>query len=141
MSYNEQGNEVTLFFQHHCNRASTLPPVFSDNEVVDFQPGDLVFQQGEESDYLYYLAEGTYRVEVDGKHIDNLTPDDVLVGEMSFLLEEVRSATVVATTPGKLIKISKKDFINIIQKQPYYGLFLSKLIAKRLHRMNRGGRS
>ena len=76
-------------------------------------------------------------MEINGKHVDYLTPDDILIGEMSFLLEEQRSATVLATTPGKLIKVSKEDFITIIQNQPYYGLFLSKLIAKRLHRLGR----
>lgn len=137
ISYNDAGNEVYLVIQHHKNRASSVPGVMKDNELVEFEPGDVVFQQGEESDFLYYLAEGVYSVEINGKHVDNLTPDDILIGEMSFLLEEERSATVVATTPGKLIKVSKEDFINIIQNQPYYGLFLSKLIAKRLHRLGR----
>ena len=137
ISYNDAGNEVHLVIQHHSNRASSVPGVMKDNELVEFKPGDVVFQQGEESDFLYYLAEGVYSVEINGKHVDNLTPDDILIGEMSFLLEEQRSATVVATTPGKLIKVSKEDFINIIQNQPYYGLFLSKLIAKRLHRLGR----
>ena len=135
--YNDAGNEVHLIIQHHKNRASSVPGVMKDNELVEFEPGDVVFQQGEESDFLYYLAEGVYSVQINGKHVDNLTPDDILIGEMSFLLEEQRSATVVATTPGKLIKVSKEDFINIIQNQPYYGLFLSKLIAKRLHRLGR----
>ncbi len=112
--------------------------MFRDNEIVAVQPDDVVFHQGEESDFLYYVADGEYRVEVNGRHVANITPHDILMGEMSFLLEESRSATVTANTPGKLIKISKEDFINIIKNQPYYGLFLSKLIAKRLHRLSRG---
>ena len=137
-TYNEIGNEVTLVYHHENHRASNLPQVIKDNEVVEFRPGDIVFRQGEESDFLYYLAEGNYRVEVNGNRVDNLTPVDVLLGEMSFLLEDRRSATVIAEAPGKLIKITKEDFINIIQNQPYYGIFLSKLIATRLHRLSRG---
>lgn len=137
IAYNNKGNEVSLEIEHQSNTGN-IPGAFRDNEVVEFKQNDIVFKQGEESDFLYYVAEGEYRVEVNRKHIANLTPDDILIGEMSFLLEESRSATVIANTPGRLIKISKEAFINILKYQPYYGLFLSKLIAKRLHRLNRG---
>jgi CRP-like cAMP-binding protein len=56
---------------------------------------------------------------------------------MSFLLEETRSATVIANTSGKLIKITKESLVNAIKKQPYYGMFLAKLLAQRLVRQNR----
>lgn len=138
ISYNEKGNEATLTFRHRINATSSIPQAFKDNEVVECRRDDVIFNQGEASDFLYYVAEGEYRVEVNNHHVAILTPDDILIGEMSFLLEETRSATVIANTPGRLIKISKESFINIIRDQPYYGLFLSKLIAKRLHRLSRG---
>ncbi len=135
--YNKKGNEVTLSLRHEGG-AANIPSVIRDNEVLTCAPGAVIFEQGEASDFLYYVAEGIYRVEVNGNHVANLTPDDMLMGEMSFLLEETRSATVTAQTHGRLIKISKEDFINIIKNQPYYGLFLSKLLATRLHRLSRG---
>jgi hypothetical protein len=137
LRYNKAGNEVTLEFRHSSGGAN-IPGVLRDNEIVTCKAGDTIIRQGESSDYLYYVAEGEYRVLVNGNHVANLSPADVLLGEMSFLLEETRSATVIATTPGRLIKISKEDYVNIIKHQPYYGLFLSKLIAKRLHRLSRG---
>jgi CRP-like cAMP-binding protein len=84
------------------------------------------------------VASGTYRVLVDGRHLATLTPADVLMGEMSMLLEETRSATVVAETPGRLLRIGHEDFIRIVKEQPYYGLFIAKLMARRLHRLGRG---
>jgi CheY-like chemotaxis protein len=137
IAYNDAGNEVTLEFQHRSG-GTNIPGVLRDNEVVECSPGQSIIKQGDVSDFLYYVAEGEYRVIVDGNHVANLTPADVLMGEMSLLLEETRSATVIASTPGRLVKISKQDFINIIKHQPYYGLFLSKLMAKRLHRLSRG---
>jgi CRP-like cAMP-binding protein len=56
---------------------------------------------------------------------------------MSFLLEETRSATVIANTPGKLVKISKESLVNTIKRHPHYGMFLAKLLAQRLVRQNR----
>jgi len=137
IAYNDAGNEVTLEFRHRSSGAN-IPGVLRDNEIVECRPGERVIRQGEASDCLYYVAEGEYRVLVNGNHVANLSPADVLMGEMSFLLEETRSATVIANTPGRLVKITKEDFINIIKHQPYYGLFLSKLMAKRLHRLSRG---
>ena len=137
LSYNDAGNEVKLVFRHRSS-GTNIPGVLRDNEIVNCKAGDVIIRQGESSDFLYYVAEGEYRVLVNGNHVANLSPADVLLGEMSFLLEETRSATVIATTPGRLIKITKEDYINIIKHQPYYGLFLSKLIAKRLHRLSRG---
>lgn len=133
VTYNDRGNEVTISINHRQNTTNTVPAVFQDQEVELFQPGDWVFREGEESDFLYYIAEGEYRVEVEGKQVATITPADILMGEMSFLLQEHRSADVVANTQGKLIKISSAALINSIKDQPYYGLFLAKLLAQRLY--------
>lgn len=137
VTYNDRGNEVTVSVNHRQNSTNTVPAVFQDQEVEIFQPGDWVFREGEESNFLYYIAEGEYRVEVEGKQVATVTPADILMGEMSFLLQEHRSADVVANTPGKLIKISSVALINSIKDQPYYGLFLAKLLAQRLYDLAR----
>lgn len=135
--YNDAGNEVTVEFAHAAGQSAQIPGAFRGNEIVECQPGDVIFRQGEESDFLYYVAEGEFHVKVNNHHVANITPSDVLMGEMSFLLEEQRSATVIAGTAGKMIKISKQDFIAILKDQPYYGLFLAKLIAKRLQNLHK----
>jgi CRP-like cAMP-binding protein len=55
---------------------------------------------------------------------------------MSFLLSNKRSATVVSKGKSVLIKISKIDFVNLIKKNPHYGIFLARLLAQRLTRLN-----
>ena len=59
-----------------------------------------------------------------GKLVSALTPDDMFMGEMSFLLSNRRSATVVSKGKSVLIKISKQDFVNLIKDNPHYGIFL-----------------
>ena len=56
----------------------------------------------------------------------------MLIGEMAFLLDDKRSASVKAEEPGKLIRIPKVAFVNMIRKNPHYGIFLSKLLAQRV---------
>lgn len=65
-----------------------------------------------------------------------LGPEDIFVGEMSFLLNNRRSATVRAETEGKLVKISRRAFVTVIKEYPHYGIFLSKLLARKLVRAN-----
>jgi len=137
ISYNDSGNEVTLEIQHRRNTSNEMPSAFRDNETVGVQAGDTILRQGEESSFIYYIAEGEYNVLLDGNWVATITPEDVFMGEMSFLLEETRSATVVATTPGKLVKITKESLVNAIKRHPHYGMFLAKLLAQRLVRQNR----
>jgi anti-sigma regulatory factor (Ser/Thr protein kinase) len=134
IGYNERGNEVTFRVNHRQNTTNALPSAFKNSDIVTVQPGDIVLRQGEESSFIYYVAEGEYRVVVGDREILTLNPKDILIGEMSFLLEERRSATVIAKTPGRLIKITKEDFINGIKAQPYYAIFLAKLLAQRIQR-------
>lgn len=137
VAYNDAGNEVTVEIQHRRNTSNEIPNAFRDNETVLVAPEDVVFCQGEESSFIYYVAEGEYRVLVNGEWVANITPEDVFMGEMSFLLEETRSATVIANTPGRLVKISKESLVNAIKRHPHYGMFLAKLLAQRLVRQNR----
>jgi len=55
-------------------------------------------------------------------------------GEMSFLLNAKRSSTILAVGNCKLIKIPKGDFLQMIRKNPHYGLFLSRMLAQRLEK-------
>jgi anti-sigma regulatory factor (Ser/Thr protein kinase) len=138
MRYNDAGNEVTLTIEHQRAAVSPIPSAFRDSEVVSVRPEQVIFREGEESSFVYYIAEGEYRVMVGGRVVYTMLPEDVLMGEMSFLLEEVRSATVIANRPGKLIKIGKESLINAIKAQPYYGIMIAKLLARRLLRFNLG---
>lgn len=86
-----------------------------------FQDQEGVLSQGEKSSHLYYIVSGKFDILASGKRVSTLTPDDIFLGEMSFLLNNRRSATVRASGRGILIKISKEAFINAIKENPHYG--------------------
>ena len=67
------------------------------------------------------------------KYTTLLTPNDMFIGEMAFLLNDRRTATVRAVGSNcKLIKVPKTAFLSLIRKNPHYGIFLSKMLAQRL---------
>jgi anti-sigma regulatory factor (Ser/Thr protein kinase) len=134
--YNEKGNEVTLICKHKADTEFIIPQGFKDEEQVFFQEGDIVFEEGQQSAFLYYILYGEFEVYVRGKKVGFLSPADLFMGEMSFLLNNKRNAKVVAKKSGSCIKIPKKSFIRIIKKYPNYLVLLSKLLALRLSRAN-----
>jgi hypothetical protein len=137
LSYNERGNEVILELSHMASEGKVVPKVFTDQEEVIFNEGDIVFTQGEKSSYLYYIVAGRFEIIANGKRVSVLTPEDIFLGEMSFLLDNRRSATVKAAGRGVLIKISKEAFINAIKERPHYGIFLARLLAQRMVKLHK----
>jgi hypothetical protein len=137
LSYNEVGNEVRFEIEHRADEASLTPELLAHIEPVDFEPGATVFAEGEPGTFLYYIAKGRYEVVVGERVVSTLSPDDIFMGEMAFLLNNRRSAGVRAQTPGRLIKISKKDFVEAVQNKPHYALLLARLLAQRIERANR----
>ncbi len=136
LTYNAKGNECTLVIKHNKTVEHETPRGFGDSEVVDTAKGDIIFREGESSDFLYYIASGQYSVFHKARHVGMLKAGDIFMGEMSFLLNNRRSATVRTELPGKLIKISRRDFVSVIKQYPHYGIFLSKLLARKLARAN-----
>ncbi|TVQ26301.1 MAG: CarD family transcriptional regulator [Spirochaetaceae bacterium] len=137
LRYNDAGNEVMFDFVHKTREANAVPGLFSESEERVVQPGDVVFREGEESDYLYYIASGELGIYTGESRITTLSPDDIFLGEMSFLLNNRRSATVIAESRSLLIRISKNRFVSVIKEKPHYGIFLARLVAQRLERLNR----
>lgn len=136
LRYNETGTEVWFELEHHEHESNIIPRVFEHQQEVHFKDGEVVFRQDDHSSALYYIISGKFDVIAYGKKVSTLTPADIFLGEMSFLLNNKRSATVVTRGKGVLIKISKEDFINSIKDQPHYGVFLARLLAQRLDQIH-----
>jgi CheY-like chemotaxis protein len=134
--YNEHGNEVFFEIEHASDCANAVPGLFENIEPITIKSGTVVFDEDEIGNFIYYIVKGRYNVMVKGVKVSSLTPDDVFMGEMSFLLNNRRSATVRAETDGTLIRISKRDFVRAIKEKPHYALFLSRLLAQRMARRN-----
>ena len=132
LSYNRQGNVACLQFSHDGSVERTTPRGFEADEVVVAKRGDVVFEQGELSDHIFYITSGQFGVYHEGVPVGLLTPADVFMGEMSFLMNNMRTATVLCENPGRLVKISRRSFVRTLRLYPQYGLFLAKLMARKL---------
>ena len=134
--FNKKGSQVTMIMNNRKLHEKLTPAGFSGEEMISVKPGDVVVRAGDPGDSIYYISSGQYNVIHHGKTVGKIQPDDVFMGEMAFLLNKNRSASVIAETPGKLIRIPRKSFIQVLKRYPQYGLFISRLLANRLQRTN-----
>lgn len=137
LRYNDKGNEVSFDLENLMDMSNTVPRIMVPFATITYEKHQIVCRQNEKSNDLYFIVSGRYGVYANGKLISVLTPADMFIGEMAFLLNDRRSATIMSAGQGKLIKIPKTSFVNLIRKNPHYGIFLSKLLAQRVLRQNR----
>ncbi|MDR0551469.1 MAG: cyclic nucleotide-binding domain-containing protein [Spirochaetaceae bacterium] len=133
VKYNAKGNRVSLYLNNK-NAEHDIPPGLRSGEPVLVKSGDVIIREGEESGCLFYITSGRYGVYVKGKRIDTITPNEIFLGEMAFILNQPRNATIVAEGTGRLVRIDQKTFMEIVREHPHYIMFLSRLIARRLLR-------
>ncbi|HCC37969.1 MAG TPA: cyclic nucleotide-binding protein [Treponema sp.] len=136
LKYNKKGNEVTVIIEHDDTIEHNVPPGFSRQQIHEVKAGDIILRENEPSDYLYYIISGNYSVYHKSKKVGSLSVGDIFMGEIAFLLNQRRSASVRADGQGKLVPISRKALVSIIRDYPHYGIFFSRLLARRLVRAN-----
>ncbi|MBR4322491.1 cyclic nucleotide-binding domain-containing protein [Treponema sp.] len=134
LTYNEKGNEVTFTIANLRNTSSAVPGKMSQFETIEYKDKEVVCREGENSNDLFFILSGRFAVYANKKLATVLTPNDLFIGEMAFLLNDRRTATILAVGNCRLIRIPKADFLLMIRKNPHYGIFLSKMLAQRLLR-------
>ena len=132
LTYNEKGNEVSFEIENLRDASNTVPGIMQPFASKEVHNKEIICRENELTNDLYFIVSGRYAVYTERKLVSVLTPSDMFIGEMSFLLNDRRSATIMAVGDGKLIKIPKVAFLNLIRRNPHYGIFLSKLLAQRL---------
>ncbi len=102
------------------------------NRVLDVPPGNVLITQDESSSGFYVLLSGKLEVFKDGVLICAYDQRGTIFGELSGILNEPRSSTVIARSQVKAIHVSSPDLIKFIQKTPDIGAKIIKTLAARL---------
>lgn len=113
-----------------------------DNEekLKKIPTGSILINAGEESRSMYWLKSGSMVVlKTDAQRPDKvITLGNInageLFGELSFLDEKPRSATVKAISDCEVIEIPKKKYIDILEQQPKW---MQNLISNMVERQRK----
>jgi predicted acylesterase/phospholipase RssA/CRP-like cAMP-binding protein len=92
-----------------------------DIDLVELAAGEVLFREGDAGDSMYIVAAGVLGVRVvqqDGTEavIDKLAPGAV-VGELSLLSGQPRTATVYAENAAGLVRVTKKEFARLTPQE------------------------
>ncbi len=98
--------------------------------IVDFPEGKMVIEEGGFANDFYAIEEGTASVERAGERIAELGPGDVF-GEQGLLEKQGRSASVIATSPLRALKIEHWEIPRMRRAMPEVLDQLQRLIAER----------
>ena len=75
---------------------------------------ETLFSQGDEGNTAYMIVNGSLNVIVDGKKVGIMSDGEVF-GEMALILNQNRSATIVANRATELVSISKQNLDDLIE--------------------------
>lgn len=118
-------------------KPQSLSQVAVRGELLRFDAGEVVVEEGSASDAFFFVMGGAVRVMV-GKGDEaleaSLLASPECFGEMGLLLEQPRTATIVAKNTATLLKFSRQLFDHFMAKLPEFGLCLAKFMAQRLSR-------
>ncbi len=134
LQYNEKGNEVAFEITNIVNKTNNVPGIMKPFDTITFENKGVVCRENEESNHLFFIVSGRFAVYSGRKLVSVLSPNDMFIGEMAFLLNDRRSATVLSVGKSSVIKIPKGAFLSLIRRNPHYGIFLSKMLALRLQK-------
>jgi CRP-like cAMP-binding protein len=103
-----------------------------------YQPGDVVFQAGEQAHHMYVVVDGDIELRLGERVLGTAHAGDLL-GEMAVVGNHKRTATAVATSPCRLVPINERRFVLLVQETPYFALHVMKVLAERVVRKEREG--
>ena len=113
---------------------TTIDLFRNTNDYVLYEPGQVVFEEGQPGDVMYAIIEGEVEIAVQGKPIDLVGPGGI-IGEMALVDDSPRSGTARARTESKLVPINQKRFTFLVQQTPYFSIQVMRIMAERLRRL------
>ena len=103
-----------------------------DRYTVVFGAGEILFAEGDSSQDIYVLVEGTLAIYKGDKKLSIVSEPESVVGEMAYLLGEKRTATVKAASPVKALQIPADRISEFLCEVPSLAPKISQTLARRL---------
>jgi CRP-like cAMP-binding protein len=127
--------------------ASSWRLLLADAEIVQIQDGEVLIRRGDRSSDLYFLVTGKLEVSVPQTRSISMTPlisigPGSVVGELTFLDNRARSASVWSSGTSSLLRLRPAAFFDFKQAHPALACDLlqaiGRILAGRLRRAQGG---
>jgi len=110
--------------------------LFHDSEECESVPaGRTLFREGDLGDAFYVVIAGEVDIRVGSELVETVGPGGV-VGEMAMIDGGARSASAVARTDSRVVRLDEKRFQFLVQQTPNFAVQVMRIMADRLRRMD-----
>jgi len=102
--------------------------------------GEVLLPEGASDPLVHVVVEGRIQVVKDSVHgrtvLHTLKPGD-LIGELSFMDDEPRYGSLIASGPSKVLALSRADFETLVETEPRVVYKVMRAIMRVAHRVQR----
>jgi len=118
------------FSQKHLQRLA------ADTDELTFEPGDAVVREGELGETLFVVLAGEGKVVRGSRKVGTVLPGDFF-GELAAIDAQPRSASVVAVTPLRVLRLFRRHLLTLLEDEPQVTLKLLDGIVRRIRQVER----
>ena len=126
-------SQISLFAE--LNRV-ILAKLATDIEPQSFPADTVIFRQGDPSDAFYIIVSGRLaRLVANADGLDTKLHSlgrGEAFGEQSLLMTSPRNATLRAETDCEVLRLGRKEFLELVRQEPSVGLGIAASLGRRL---------
>ena len=104
-----------------------------------YQKGEIIVRQGEIGDCMYVVQDGFVEVVIESGNKEvqlNILGKDEFFGEMAIFEHEIRTATVRALGPVRILTVDHKNFLHRIHEDPSLAYRMMEVMSNRINKLS-----
>ena len=117
--------------QSSFNSFNALGDSWQNAEERTLETGSELIREGEPGREFFVVVDGEIEVRRGSRRVARLGAGS-FVGEIALLSRSPRTATVVATTPLRVLAIEGRDFVELLDSLPELWLKVARALADRV---------
>ena len=99
-------------------KTNSLPVNLNGKLYEDFKEGEIIYESGDESNFVYLIISGKVKIKENGVKKLVYRRENEFFGEKEIIKKSNRFSSAMAETDSTLYKISKQDFESLLEKLP-----------------------
>lgn len=115
-----------------------LQRLAKEADQLAFQPGEHLVDEGLLGETLFVVMQGQAKVTRRGRRVGSVVPGDFF-GELSTIDGGPRTATIVAETPMRVLRLFRATLRKLLDDEPQLAVKILDGIVRRIRQVERGG--
>ncbi|TAK01935.1 MAG: cyclic nucleotide-binding domain-containing protein [Chloroflexota bacterium] len=104
-------------------------------DEADVPAGKVLMRQGEPGDEMFIVVHGNFTIDRDGNVIRDCSAGHAL-GELNLLSQGLRSATVTANEPSRVLVVGHREFHALLEVAPEIARHMLVNLARQLRALD-----